>query len=401
MSRRDKGGIFALLNCLIIFLSVLVSSSSAFATILQSGVTDVVSEENHPEFVEQCRIRIYDVAGGTIEVSINKGVSWEGVGKVLYPTSMVSNTGYTASRWIEEGEIAAVAVNAIHVKTDYNWADDRGVIFSILPKDQLQVPGYYNSYLSPDSSIYTDISAGQAIFGGEYTPYVGNKVSTQDASGNLYPVQLGFVPKQGDVLVIVVDRPFKYPKEIVFENRFGGLITLEYIDGEKKVIGTVLKPVVGVGRFTGTKYVDLGRIRANHPGVIDVSTSPMGETGGFQIIPAAHGMSDEMVNARLLTQWMVVGPVSATEKSPEGVAPLFKYYLNPRYVPADIMDPDWDAKALERFLVEVKLKGSDAWRPMPSVSVDPDKPLPAWANKSLEDVTYIRVLFPIFPGAER
>jgi hypothetical protein len=375
-------------------------SAGASAAANWSGSFEAVYKENNPKFVEMSRIRIFNVAGGTIEVSGNKGSTWEKIGSVLYPSDRVSNTGYTASRWIPEGNIAAVAVNAIHIKTDYNFADDRGVIFSLLPKDQLQVPEYYNSYISPDSSIYTDIKAGSLIFGGGHTPYVGNEVSTSDAKGKLTPVELGFEPKLGDVFVIIVNRPRKYPKEIVFENRFGGLITLKYTGGDKKVIGTVLRPVVGIGRFLGTKYAGIGRIRANHPGVLDVSTAPYGEVGGFQIIPAAHGMSDEMLTARMKTQWMVVGPVTATDPSPEGVAPLFKYFVNPRYLHADILDPDWEDKALGRFLVEVKVKDDDAWRAMLNISLDPDlrKALPYWANKAFKNVTHIRVLFPIFLG---
>jgi hypothetical protein len=370
---------------------------TSFAATVSPGAYEPVFQENNPKFIEVDRIRIFNVVGGTIEVSSDKGASWDRVGSILYPTSSVSNNGYTASKWIEEGKISAVAVNAIHIKTGFNTFEARGIIFSVLPKDQLQVPDYYNSYISPDSSIYTDIKAGTSIFGGVYSPYVGNIVSTSDALENLYPIGLGFVPSIGDVLVVVVNRPARYPKEIVFENRFGGLINLEYLDGEDKVIGVVLRPVMGVGRFLGTQYCDTGRIRANHPGVIDVSTSPLGETGGFQIIPSGHGMSDEMITARLLTQWMVVGPPRVTDPSPEGIAPLFKYFLNPRYLSTDLDDPDWGNKVLQTFLVEVKLKGNDHWQPMPKYSIDPDlrKPLPGWANDAFRNVTHFRILFPI------
>jgi|GEM_PF-100576 len=382
-----------------LIISVLMFFPSvAHAAARWSGTFEAVYKENNPVFIEASRVRVNNVKDGSIDISLDAGRTWKKIGSVLYPTNVVSNTGYTASRWIEEGDIAAVAVNAIHIKTDYNFVDDRGVIFSILPRDQLSVPEYYNSYISPNSSIYTDISAGELIFGGEYSPFVGNQVSTSDAEGNLFPVGLGFEPRIGDVFVMVVERPAHYPKEVIFENRFGGLITLRYLYGESKVIGTVLKPVVGVGRFLGTKYSDIGRIRANHPGVLDVSTASIGEIGGFQIIPAAHGMSDEMITARVLTQWMVVGPVSALDPSPEGVAPLFKYFVHPRYVPADIFDEDWDRKALERFLVEVKYKDEDSWRTMPEISLNPDlrMALPYWANKALKNISHFRILFPIY-----
>ncbi len=383
-----------ILICLIItFLNF-----TSYATTLQSGPGEVLAEENNPQFVEIFRIKIENKVDGAVQVSTDEGKSWRVLGKVRYPTNQVSNIGYTASRWVAEGSVAAVAVNAIHIKTDYNFADDKGVLFSIMPIELLSPPKYYNSYLSPDSSIYTDIKGGEGIFGGGFSPFVGNTVSTVDAGGKLYPLQLGFIPKIGDTFIIKVEKPVKYPKEIVFENRFGGLITLKYLDGEKKIIGEVLRPVLGVGRFQGTQFADVGRIRANHTGVIDVSTSPLLECGGFQIIPAMHGMSKEMINARTLTQWMVIGPAKITDPSLEGVAPFFQYFIRPNYKKEDFDDPDWQKAFLQRFLVEVKYKGDDIWHPMKRISLDPDleKPLPSWTGRALEDVSFIRILFPIY-----
>ncbi len=387
--------IFNILIMLILFSSVTAVSE---ATILKSGTYEVVAEENAPEFVESARIKIKNERDGRIEVSTNEGDTWTEVGRVVYPCNLVSNQGYTASKWVPDGPVAATAVNAIHIKTDYNFADEKGVLWSILPKDMLKPPTYYNSYLSPDSSIYTDIPAGKAIFGGHFAPLVGNQVSTMDADGNLYPIGLGYVPKLEETYVIVIQRPKRTPKEVIFENRFGGLVTLIYPDGEEKLIGEVLKPVVGVGRFSGTKYSDTGRIRANHTAVIDISTSPIGKVGGFQIIPAAHGMSDEMLFARTLTQWMVVGPVSALDPSPEGVAPLYKYFVRPAYDPDDIDAPDWKARLLDRFLVQVKYVEEEKWQPMPEITLDPDlrKSLPDWAFKALKNVSHVRIMFPVY-----
>ena len=369
----------------------------ARATILQSGTFEAVKAENQPEFVEMFRIQIQNIASGEVSVSTDEGNSWQRSGTVIRPVNGVSNAGYTASKWVANGTVAAVAVNAIHIKTDYNFADDKGVIFSIIPRELNKVPVYYNSYTSPDSSIYTDIAAGEGIFGGGFSPYVGNKVFLEKA-GKLVEIGTGYVPTIGDTIIIQVLRPKRYPKEVVFENRFGGMVTLMYPGGQEKIIGVVLKPVLGVGRFQGSQYAGVGRIRANHSAVICVSTSPVGETGGFQIIPSAHGMSSEMVLARTMTQWMVVGPPNVTDPSPEGVAPLFQYFINPSYRIDDLDKEDWGDKLLSRFLVDVKIQGDDSWRPMPIYTLDPDlrKPLPNWANRALEKVTSIRILFPVY-----
>ena len=92
--------------------------------------------------------------------------------------------------------------------------------------------------------------------------------------------------------------------------------------------------------------------------VLDVSTTaktlkPFDGTkdnrGGFQIIPADHGMSTEMLNARLFTQWMIVGPVSLSSKKPDGEAPLFRGYIRPG------------------MNVECRIDGGD-WEPLPEIS---------------------------------
>jgi hypothetical protein len=303
----------------------------------------------------------------------------------------VNDQGYTASKWIDDGNIAATAVNAIHVKTNYNDVDDKGIIFDILPRES-----YYEKATSTEASIFTNIKAGTVLFGGGYSPIVGNTVSTSDAAGNLVPLQTGYVPKLGDRLVILVERPARYPKEIIFENRFGGLITIKYLDGETRYVGQVLRPIEGVGRFLGSEYADVGRIRANHAGVICIATSPLGCIGGFQIIPSGHSMSKEMITARTLTQWMVIGPMNALDPSLEGVGPFFKYFLQPRYNDDDIDQPDWKKRLLERFLVQVKYKDKEGWQPMPVFYMDLNKPLPKWANTAMEGITHIRILFPIY-----
>jgi hypothetical protein len=335
------------------------------------------------EWVEQYRIKISNQAGGSIEVSSDQGKSWDTLGQVTYPINKANESGFTASRWIASGEVAASAVNAIHIKVD-----NAQTIFSILPREFLKIPANYNSYLSPDSSIYTDIPAGKGIFGGGWAPFVGNQVY-------IFDQPLGRSPAVNDILTIIVTRPAPWPQYITFENRFGGAITIKYPGEEEQVIGEVLRPVQGVGRFAGSRFVNPGRIRANHPGVIDISTSVGNKVGGFQIIPMSHAESPEMGGARTATQWMVVGPSSVEGKSPEGTSPLFKYFLKPQYDEADLYVEDWENRLLKRFLVEVKIKGVEGWRPMPIYTLSADEDLPAEANRALEKITHLRILFPV------
>jgi hypothetical protein len=351
------------------------------------------------EKVELYRLRIVNRPGGEIAGSRDAGQTWTLLGHAVNAVAHVSQQGYTASKWAPMSAVAATAVNAIHLRTGYNAKDDKGVVFSLLPKELLTVAGEkLQSFLSKESSIYTDIAGGTAIFGGHWAPILGNPLF-KDEAGTLTPLPTGYVPQAGDVFVIRVLQPRDWPRAIIFENRFGGFITLEGWDGRERVIGQVLKPVVGVGRFTGTQYADIGRLRANHNGVIDISVSRYGQIGGFQILPREHAMSPEMVRARSMTQWMVVGPLDARDPSWEGTAPLFRDYLLPSWVDADWESPDWKARVTSRVLIDVRLKDGP-WTSMPRFAFDPDmaKPFPDWANTALQDVTHVRILLPVPKG---
>ena len=173
-------------------------------------------------------------------------------------------------------------------------------------------------------------------------------------------------------------------------------MTITYFNGVERVIGKVVKQVGGVGRFEGSKYAAPGPIRANHAGVIDVSTSRLGKIGGFQIVPAQHAATLQYPLSG--SQWLVIGPADASGEAFEGRAPFFKYFIKPVYAAGDLAADDWEQKSLSRFLVEVKLHGSEKWQPVLIREYNDyylTGSVPPWANSALRDVTYIRILFPI------
>ncbi len=350
-----------------------------------------------PELV---RVRIVNDAGGAIAASYDCGQTWHHVGSVVRYTTRVSNRGYTASKWVAPGRVAATAVNAVHIGLGVNEEEDRGIIFSILPRDFLAPPGSYNSFLSPDSSLYTDIPAGHGIFGGGLAPFVGNLVYCETDQSERVPLTEGYMPRRGDVLNIVVTLPAPYPVAAEIENAEGGTVALCYPDGSKRLVGWVIRPVRGIGRFAGSLYAGIGRVRANHAGVVDVSTSPVRALGAFQMIPVAHAMSPEMHFAWTKTQWMIVGPIEDESFLWGTLTPLFYQHIRPDYLTDDLCATEWRTRLLARFVVEVDT--GDGWRPMPSLrlSSDPAAPLPAWANNALDEVDRIRILFPILQAAD-
>ena len=355
---------------------------------------EIEAEVNVPK-VELHRIRLLNAEQGPIEVSDDRGATWQLVGHVVQPAERANEAGYTASKWAKDGCVAATAVNDIHIRVRLNEATGRGVIFSIAP---CPLVPQASPAAKGTSAIVTDIPGGTGIFA-LYAPYVGNPVLLEQA-GEAAPLPHDYVPRLGDRLDILVLRPARVPFDIVFENRFGGLIYVRYLDNElgpQVPVGTVLRPVVGIGRFEGSVYADVGRVRANHCGVIDISTSPYGQVGGFQIVPKGHAQSPENYYVREATQWMVVGPISALDPSWEGIPPLFADFITPAFRPNDL---DYPGHATDRLLwmrVEVKIKGGP-WQEMPSLSVDPNAALPEWAGTALRDVTAIRLRFPIYIG---
>lgn len=360
--------------------------SDAWAVTGERGPSPEVAPEQHPAMRLLFALRIDNRVDGAIEALLPGGETVP-LGQVRVPCERVDPNAYTASRWAEEGSVCGTAVNAMHIHTGNNPETGRGMVFSLVPSTLANLPDDWRSYRNESSSIYTSIPAGEAIFGGEWSPFSGSPVAVEGPDGPR-PLAPGYTPCIGDVLRITVEEPVPYPTSLVFENRYGGLITIAYAGQPDRVIGQVLQPVMGVGRFEGSPFARPGRIRASHPGVICVSVSLAGELGGFQIIPANHGMSPEMNYAREKTQWMVVGPVSALDPSWEGTAPLFAHYIRPLVTEGRTLE-----ERLGRFLVDCRFE-SGPWQPLPVVDLPRDQ-LPAEAAWALRGITHIRILFPL------
>ncbi|HAR63133.1 MAG: hypothetical protein DKM50_13195 [Candidatus Margulisiibacteriota bacterium] len=372
------------------FLFLLLVANLSNASSLINGMSPVNEGYHNFTFFEICTIRIENKFNGNISVRFNND-SFVPVGKVVVPANNTLKKGFRASKWSNIGTVTATAVNAMHIKTDFNIQDNRGVIFSLLPKEFLQdAPKDYDKLDS--HTIFTNIPGGEQIFGQEASPFVGNPVFVM-RNNELRPLFKGYVPALGDIIEIQVICPTNYPREIIFENRFGGRIYSVDQEYSSKIIGSVLSPVLGVGRFLGTQFVPPGRIRANHTGVIDISTSPLGEFGGFQIIPVNHSMSSEMGRARIKTQWMIIGPLNAEDNSLENVSPFFSSFIRPEYGRNDLNSKNWIAKLQKRFLVQIKINNGE-WQPIPAISYKLEEELPAEADTVFEKTTHIRILFP-------
>lgn len=326
---------------------------------------------------ELYRIRVVNSEFGPVEVSADGGKTYLKVGKVTIPATMVTG-GYAASVYALPGTVAATAVHGIRIKTagDKECSREAAQVISIVPAEFAATPKGFGGYATGSSAICTDIAAGHSIFR-NLSPLVGNKVFEEEWD-RLVPLPDIYIPRERDVLVIIVTMPERYPEVIAFENRQGGMVKAVYSNGTES-IAKVERPVRGVGRFDATGYTGVGRINTNHTGVLTISTAPIAhggkdgssvETrGGFMVQPSRH--------ARLaleVAQVMVVGPISGGWL--EGTPPLFSGYLGLFYDPTD------ESKS---FLVDCKRKDTD-WMPLPeTVGVH---------NDALASLTDIRIRFP-------
>ncbi len=281
---------------------------------------------------EECRVRIENREHGEIAVSTDRGVTWTAIGRVLRPNDghaqETGDDGFTAADWAPSGSVAATAVNALHIKV--RQGTRHAVLFTIQPRELLsKTAEEVKSYFSSPTSIFTDIPAGELLFGPEYAPRLGNPVYVI-REGETIRIPEEYKPMPGDTLVIRSLRPSPCLKEVRFVNRPGGLVFAAYSDGSATCIGRVAKPVGATGRFGGSQYAGRGAVRANHPGVLCVSTSKRGDIGGFQIIPDVHaggpGLKYVWGN---ISAWMIVRPLLPGRPMLEGRFPLFGGHVRP------------------------------------------------------------------------
>jgi hypothetical protein len=146
----------------------------------------------------------------------------------------------------------------------------------------------------------------------------------------------------------------------------------------------VIRPLGGAGRFEGTLYQWRSRVRANHSGVIDVSTSDYGTVGGFQIIPWDHAIgSKEMQGAWGATQWMILAPPDGKSMM-GGTEPLFAGGLVPGPSRGERLWDLWSSYG-RKSLVLARVNGGE-WTTLPNASGKTDD--------AFKSVTHLRIYFP-------
>jgi len=289
---------------------------------------------------------------------------------------------FTASKWAPHQTVCATAVNAIHILVDVE--NERGRIFSIVPVITVAPAAPPGAFFSIDSP------AGTGMFGG-FAPMTGSRVFIEHSDGNrrpIVPLHGDALPmKQGDVLIIESSLPEDpYTWMVDIENRPGGRV-IAWTQSGPSVVARVMRPVGGVGRFGGTEFQGIGRVRASHPGVIDIATSPRDVAGGIQIMPLMHALtSTELAYVWSAAQWMILAPPPG-EGPLEGTPPLFKGLVPGTQLYDHGRLPDLWSTYGRKPLVLARFDGGP-WRRLP--------PLSGQVDDVLRNLTHLRIYYPFW-----
>jgi hypothetical protein len=277
---------------------------------------------------------------------------------------------YTASAWGRPGTVTASAVNAVHILM--NIEEGQGRTMSVLPRETIAPAA------GPDAAIVLDCRAGPSFFGA-WAPPAGTRITVKTGASE-HPLE-DRAPSEGDTLVFkVYEEDVPYMAD--FENRPGGRVIV-WGRGAPRVAARVIRPLGGVGRFEGTLFQWRSRLRANHAGVIDISTSDYGTVGGFQIIPWDHALkSKEMQGAWSATQWMIIAPPDGKSML-GGTAPLFDGSLAPGPSRGERLWDLWSTYG-RKSLTLARIDGGE-WTMLPEASGKSDD--------ALKRVTHIRIYF--------
>ena len=312
------------------------------------------------------------VIGSQVTV-LHDGQKFE-VGRINALPTKTRYPSYTASAWGQKGEVCATAVNAIHMLVSVE--NNKGRTMSIIPQQTIAPAA------GAGASIVVSSKAGEDIFGA-WAPPAGSEIFVKKAKTEiLAPLSKELLPKAGDSIIIKVYAK-KLPYMVEIENRPGGRVTV-WDEHGYRVAARVIRPVGGTGRFEGTLFQKNSAIRANHSGVIDVSTSARGSIGGFQIIPWDHALSSkEMQGAWSMSQWMVIAPIDGTSKL-GATFPLFKGALVSGTADNETLWDIWSTYG-RKSLILARFLGSE-WEKLPN--------LVGRSDSALMDLTHIRIYYP-------
>ena len=327
-----------------------------FLALLFFHITPVFASNAESDFI----IRIPLVVGNRVAV-IKRGTTIE-LGEVHELPKRSKHPSFTASAYGVGGRVVATAANAHHLLLSVEGGAGRTI--SLVPMET------FTPTSSAESSITVEGKGGVGLWG-EFAPLVGSELFVVFENGAREP--FNHMDQLATAVALEIEVSFSTTRVeyLEIENHAGGKAWYRDEFGEDHVFGTVVSPVTGTGRFAGTLYEKVGWVRANHPGVICVSTSPRGVIGGFQIIPMDHTYSKGMTRTREMGQYLILSGVNGEHLA--GAFPFFNGIVRPG-----------DANLIDRTVGKVLAKIQGEWYLFPEMA--------SWTEDSLSHVQSIRIL---------
>jgi hypothetical protein len=220
-----------------------------------------------PETQEVYRLRFVNRPGGSVEVSTDRGESWEELGKVTRPATAPA-PGSAVLTAVPAGSVAGVGPTALLLRLPSAAGSNR--VLRVLARGE---PG--NA-----SALGTDIPERTSLFR-ILAPPIGSRIYLEPETGTARPLPGNYVPRPGDRLVIVAAGETEGdPPTVTIENREGGEVILAATGGVPRVLARVKQPLRGIGRYAGTERAGSGRVVAWSPTAITVATAGLSRRGG-------------------------------------------------------------------------------------------------------------------------
>jgi hypothetical protein len=308
------------------------------------------------------------------------------IGAVVRPATVLNTESFHASLWGKAGTVVGSAVNAVHIKAYDQTNAPRAAVITLVPAQLLEHELDGSPAKLRNDQIYTDIPGGRGIFGGAYPLIVGNPVTVFRDQRRITFGPGNNALQAGDVIIVQVQTPQQWPRQLLLQNSVGGKVTLTDGGGAVLEIGSVEKPVSGTGRFIGGIFSESGGIRATHTGVLDIDFSPQGQLGGLQLIPHAHSLSPELTYSQESPPYgILLGPDGTDMR---GQAPVFSGYMYPqsgiepsKLLPTLVISVQFRDYAVRAPNAAVVEPGAIPWLPLPSLS----------GREDLSDMTALRI----------
>jgi hypothetical protein len=333
---------------------------------------------------ELYRLRVFNQMGGVVELSSDGGGVWEPLGKVTKAATAV-NAASEVITIAPPGTVSGVTPESLTLRIPPGKTGHRSL--RILARGESEAAG----------AISTDIPARGSLFR-TIAPPVGSSALIERQGGKLEPLPAGYVPRNGDRLVMLVAPPrVMESATITIENKPGGEVVVSSPNGAARVIAKVKQPLRGIGRYAGTERAGSGAVISWTSTSVVVSTAGKlrkgddkqmpEERGGFVIQPAEPALRGTTHPASQL----LIEAVPDGETKPS-VSPFFA--LPTPLSNGDPMDP-------QPTRVEVRIDGQP-WESCPDLrgTVDAEA-LPAAVQAALgkerpavrEGITHIRFVY--------